>query len=60
MRTKPLILGIQKVTFIILFSKNFLTSTVRILTMIRGKVVMEDGKIVGERGFGRYIPAKVK
>lgn len=30
------------------------------LTMIRGKIVMEDGKIVGEAGFGRFIPAEIK
>jgi dihydropyrimidinase len=30
------------------------------LTMTRGKVVMEHGKIVGEAGFGRFIPAEVK
>lgn len=27
-----------------------------ILTMVRGKVVMEDGKITAEPGYGRYIP----
>jgi dihydropyrimidinase len=26
-----------------------------ILTMVRGSVVMRDGEIVGERGFGRYL-----
>jgi dihydroorotase (multifunctional complex type) len=26
-----------------------------ILTMVRGKIVMEDGKIVGEPGYGKYI-----
>jgi dihydropyrimidinase len=31
-----------------------------ILTMVRGKVVMEDGKILGKPGFGRFIAAKVK
>lgn len=30
------------------------------LTMVRGKVIMEDGKITGEAGFGRFLPAKVK
>lgn len=31
-----------------------------ILTMLRGKVVMEDGQIVGDPGFGRYVPARMK
>jgi dihydroorotase-like cyclic amidohydrolase len=31
-----------------------------ILTMMRGKVVMEDGKVVGRPGFGRFIPAKIR
>ena len=29
-----------------------------VLTMVRGKVVMEEGKIVGEPGYGKYIPAQ--
>ena len=28
-----------------------------VLTMVRGKVVMEDGEIVGNPGYGEYIPA---
>lgn len=31
-----------------------------ILTMVRGTVVFEDGKIVGKAGYGKYCPAKVK
>lgn len=31
-----------------------------ILTIVRGKVIMEDGKITGDAGFGKYLPAKVK
>lgn len=31
-----------------------------VLTMIRGTVVMEHGKVVGKLGFGKYIPAKIK
>lgn len=31
-----------------------------ILTMIRGKVVMEEGKVVGRPGFGKFIPTKLK
>jgi dihydropyrimidinase len=30
------------------------------LTLVRGKVVMKDGKIEGDAGFGRFVPAKVK
>lgn len=30
------------------------------LTMLRGTVIFEDGKIVGKAGYGRYCPAKVK
>jgi dihydroorotase (multifunctional complex type) len=30
-----------------------------ILTMVRGNVVMEDGKIVGQKGIGNYIPIKL-
>jgi dihydropyrimidinase len=26
-----------------------------IYTIVRGRVVMEDGMIVGEKGYGRYI-----
>ena len=29
-----------------------------VLTMLRGKVIMEDGKVVGSPGYGRYHPAK--
>lgn len=29
-----------------------------ILTMVRGKVIMEEGKLVGESGYGKYIPAQ--
>jgi D-hydantoinase len=29
------------------------------LTMVRGSVVMEDGEITGEKGFGRFIPRTV-
>jgi len=29
-----------------------------VLTMVRGKVVMEDRKLVGELGYGTYIPAQ--
>jgi len=29
-----------------------------VLTMIRGKVVMDDGEIIGEPGTGKYIPRK--
>jgi dihydropyrimidinase len=27
-----------------------------VLTMVRGKVVVEDGKLVGPKGFGSYLP----
>lgn len=30
------------------------------LTMVRGAIVMEDGKVVGKAGYGRFIPAKIK
>lgn len=30
------------------------------LTMLRGKVIASDGKVVGDAGFGRYVPAEVK
>jgi dihydropyrimidinase len=26
-----------------------------ILTMVRGNVVMRDGEVIGEKGFGKYI-----
>ncbi len=26
-----------------------------VMTMIRGKIVMEDGKIIGEKGFGQFL-----
>jgi N-acyl-D-aspartate/D-glutamate deacylase len=26
-----------------------------VLTMVRGKVVMRDGKVVGEPGWGRFV-----
>jgi dihydropyrimidinase len=26
-----------------------------ILTMVRGKIIMKDGKIIGEKGYGRFI-----
>ncbi len=26
-----------------------------VLTLVRGKVVAENGKVVGERGYGKYI-----
>lgn len=29
-----------------------------VLTMVRGKVVMEEGNIIGEPGYGKYIPAQ--
>lgn len=29
-----------------------------VLTMLRGKVIMENGEIKGERGYGRYIPGR--
>ena len=28
---------------------------VPLLTMLRGTVIAQDGKVVGQRGFGRYI-----
>ena len=31
-----------------------------VLTMVRGNIVMEEGKIVGKPGLGRYIPSKAK
>jgi dihydropyrimidinase len=31
-----------------------------ILTIVRGKVVMQDGKVVGTPGFGRYNPARTR
>jgi len=31
-----------------------------VLTMLRGKVIMEEGKVVGEPGHGRYYQAKLK
>ncbi len=30
------------------------------LTMLRGTVIMEDGKSVGKPGFGRYCPSKAR
>jgi dihydropyrimidinase len=35
--------------------ENWLLKGWPILTMVRGSVVMRDGEIVGERGFGRYL-----
>lgn len=29
-----------------------------VLTMVRGKVVVEEGKVVGEPKYGKYIPAQ--
>ena len=29
-----------------------------VMTMIRGKVVMEDGNTVGEPGYGKFLPSK--
>jgi dihydropyrimidinase len=29
-----------------------------VLTMVRGKVVMEEGTILGQTGYGNYIPAQ--
>jgi hypothetical protein len=26
------------------------------MTIVRGRTVMEDGKIVGDEGYGQYIP----
>ena len=31
-----------------------------VLTMLRGNVIMEEGKVVGAPGLGQYYPAKVK
>jgi D-hydantoinase len=31
-----------------------------ILTMVRGNIIMEDSKVVGKAGYGRYISAKIK
>ncbi len=31
-----------------------------VLTMVRGKVVMEDGKLFGEAGHGTFVPAKAR
>jgi len=31
-----------------------------VLTMVRGKVVYEDEKIVGEPGYGRFVPCKLQ
>jgi len=31
-----------------------------VLTMLRGTVIMEGGKVVGEKGYGRFIPGKAK
>jgi dihydroorotase (multifunctional complex type) len=31
-----------------------------VMTMLRGKVIAQENKIVGDAGFGRYVPAKVK
>jgi len=31
-----------------------------VLTMVRGKIVMEEGKIVGRPGFGKYVAAQTK
>ncbi len=30
-----------------------------VLTMVRGKVVAENGELVGEPGYGRYVPASL-
>lgn len=30
-----------------------------ILTMVRGKVVMESGQMIGEPGYGKYVPAQI-
>jgi dihydropyrimidinase len=30
-----------------------------VLTMVRGNIVIKDGKVVGEPGFGRFIPANI-
>ena len=29
------------------------------MTILRGKIIMEDGRIVGRKGIGRYIPVKL-
>lgn len=29
-----------------------------IMTLVRGKVIMKDGKVIGEPGWGRFIPGK--
>jgi dihydroorotase (multifunctional complex type) len=29
-----------------------------VLTMLRGKIIAEDGKISGESGYGRYVPGR--
>ena len=31
-----------------------------VLTMLRGHVIMEQGKVFAEPGLGRYVPAKMK
>lgn len=31
-----------------------------VMTILRGQVIMEEGKVVGQRGFGQYIPREVK
>jgi dihydroorotase (multifunctional complex type) len=30
-----------------------------VLTMVRGNIVMEDGKVIGKKGTGKYIPVKL-
>lgn len=31
-----------------------------VLTMLRGKIIMKNGRVTGQPGFGRYIPAGIK
>ena len=31
-----------------------------VLTMLRGNIIMEDGKVTGEPGSGQFIPSKTK
>jgi dihydropyrimidinase len=31
-----------------------------VLTMVRGQIIMEEGKIVGKKGTGKYIPVKLQ
>jgi len=40
--------------------ENYKVKGLPVYTIVRGTVVMENGKVVGKMGYGEYIPASHK